>query len=176
MRLVRLRPFAALTALVALITAQTVACSGGSDADDADVYAHVMSFDTATVRLVTARDTVPLALELAVRPEQKSMGLMERRRLAENAGMLFVYDSTQSGDAGFWMYRTRIPLDIAFLDSAGVIRAVRQMTPCPTTIAQGCPTYKPEVPYRYALEVNAGFFARHGVGVGHTLLLDDVRK
>jgi hypothetical protein len=31
------------------------------------------------------------------------------------AGMLFVYDSTQPGNAGFWMYRTRIPLDIAFV-------------------------------------------------------------
>jgi uncharacterized membrane protein (UPF0127 family) len=112
-----------------------------------------------------------LKLELAVRPEQRSMGLMERRRLADNAGMLFVYDTIQPGDAGFWMYRTRIPLDIAFLDSTGVIRAVRAMTPCPTTIAQGCPNYTPDVPYRYALEVNAGFLARHGIGVGDALLL-----
>jgi len=99
------------------------------------------------------------------------MGLMERRRLADSAGMLFVYDSTQPPDAGFWMYRTRIPLDIAFLDSAGVIRAIRSMTPCPATVAQGCPTYTPDVPYRYALEVNAGFFARHGIAVGHSLQL-----
>ena len=72
------------------------------------------------------------------------------------------------------MYRTRIPLDIAFLVSAGVIRAVRSMTPCPTTIAQGCPTYAPNVPYRYALEVNAGFFARHGITSGHSLLVHDL--
>jgi uncharacterized membrane protein (UPF0127 family) len=133
-----------------------------------------MSFDTARVRLARLRDTIPLVLKLAVSDEQKTMGLMERRRLDDNAGMLFVYDSTQPPDAGFWMYRTRIPLDIAFLDSAGVIRSVRLMTPCPTTAAQGCPTYTPDVPYRYALEVNAGFFARHGITVGHSLLLHDV--
>lgn len=163
-------------ALTTLVAVQVTACSGGSDADDEDAYAHVMSFDSATVRLVTPRDTIPLAVQLAVSPEQKSMGLMERRHLAENAGMLFVYDSTQPADAGFWMFRTRIPLDIAFMDSTGVIRAVRQMTPCPTTIAEGCPTYTPDVPYRYALEVNGGFFARHGVGVGQAVLLGDLPK
>jgi uncharacterized protein len=72
------------------------------------------------------------------------------------------------------MYRTRIPLDIAFLDSTGVIRAIRQMVPCPTTIAQGCPSYTPEVAYRYALEVSAGYFARHGVAVGNGLVLHDL--
>lgn len=133
-----------------------------------------MSFDTARVRLAGLRDTVPLVLELAVSDEQKTMGLMERRSLDYNAGMLFIYDSTQPPEAGFWMYRTRIPLDIAFLDSAGVIRVVRSMTPCPSTVAQGCPTYTPGLPYRYALEANAGFFARHDIAVGHSLLLEDV--
>jgi hypothetical protein len=148
-------------------------CTAEPPADD-DPYEHVMSFDTAHVRLARQRDTLPLFLQLAVTKEQKTMGLMERRRLADNAGMLFVYDSTQPPHAGFWMYRTRIPLDIAFLDSAGIIRAVRSMTPCPSITPQGCPTYAPDVPYRYALEVNAGFFARHGIGIGHSLVLHDL--
>lgn len=148
-------------------------CGSGAPADDA-AYEHVMSFDTAHARLARPGDTVRLALELAVSDAQKTMGLMERPHLAADAGMLFVYDSTQPPDAGFWMYRTRIPLDIAFLDSAGVIRAIRSMTPCPTTIAQGCPTYPPNVPYRYALEVNAGFFARHGITTGHSLLVREL--
>lgn len=156
-----------------VFAALLVGCTAEPPADD-DAYEHVMSFDTAHVRLARQRDTLRLALQLAVRDEQKTMGLMERRRLADNAGMLFVYDSTQPPDAGFWMYRTRIPLDIAFLDSAGIIRAVRSMTPCPTTIPQGCPTYTPDVSYRYALEVNAGFFARHGISIGHSLLLHDL--
>ena len=145
-------------------------------ADDAGAYEHVMAFDTARLRFGRLSDTLQLVLELAVSPEQKSMGLMERRLLAPHAGMLFVYDSIQPGDAGFWMYRTRIPLDIAFLDSAGVIRSVRSMTPCPTTIAQGCPTYTPDVPYRFALEMNAGYFARNGINVGDSLLLRNLPK
>jgi uncharacterized protein len=162
-----------LTWLALLLTAIAAACTS-QPADDDDAYAHVMAFDSTGVRLVRQQDTLPLRVELARSPEQKSMGLMERRRLADNAGMLFVYDSTQPGNAGFWMYRTRIPLDIAFLDTLGVIRAVRSMVPCPTAIAEGCPSYTPDVPYQYALEVNAGFFTRHGVEVGHRLVLQDI--
>jgi len=155
-----------------LLVGPALACSS-EHADDGE-YEHVMSFDSTRARLASASDTLHLRLELAVSGEQKTMGLMERRRLTEDAGMLFVYDSTQPPDAGFWMYRTRIPLDIAFLDSAGVIRAIRSMVPCPTTIAEGCPTYVPDTPYRYALEVNTGYFARHGVAIGHRLLLQDL--
>lgn len=131
----------------------------------------ILPFDSADVRIASDADTVVVRAELALSSEQKTLGLMERRHLSENAGMLFVYDSTQPSDAGFWMYRTRIPLDIAFMDSAGVIRAILTMLPCETTIQQGCATYPPNVPYRYALEVNSGFFQTRGVAVGDTLLL-----
>ena len=136
----------------------------------------LLDFDTATVRLATARDTVALALELAVRADQQRLGLMQRRHLGERAGMLCVYDSTQPPDAGFWMYRTLIPLDIAFLDSAGVVRAVRTMVPCPTTLEQGCPSYEPGTPYRYALELNAGALQRWGATTGDRLMVDDLRR
>lgn len=165
---------AAVWAAAALVVALGAACSGGSSSDDQEAYGNVMSFDTTGVRLTTDRDTVSLRIELAMSPEQRQMGLMERRQLAENAGMLFVYDSMQPADAGFWMYRTRIPLDIAFLDSVGTIRSIRSMVPCPTDISEGCKTYAPDARYQYALEVNAGFFARHGVRVGHTLALTDL--
>jgi uncharacterized membrane protein (UPF0127 family) len=166
---------AAIATVITLATTLLAGCrSENEKAKDDDAYGHVMSFDSARVRLARGSDTIPLRVELAVKPEQKSMGLMERRRLAEDTGMLFVYDSTQPPDAGFWMYRTRIPLDIAFADSAGVIRSIRSMVPCPTEVAQGCPTYTPDVPYQYALEVNAGYFARHGIAVGNTLILNEL--
>ena len=171
----RLTRMVTVATAVALATALLAGCRGENNkAKDDDDYQHVMSFDTTRVRLARGSDTIPLHVELAVKPEQKSMGLMERRRLADDAGMLFVYDSTQPPDAGFWMYRTRIPLDIAFADSSGVIRSIRAMVPCPTEVAQGCPSYTPDVPYEYALEVNAGYFARHGIVVGNRLLLTDL--
>jgi uncharacterized membrane protein (UPF0127 family) len=134
----------------------------------------ILPFDSADVRIASDRDTVIVRAELALSSEQKTLGLMERRRLSENAGMLFVYDSTQPPEAGFWMYRTRLPLDIAFIDSAGVIRAILVMLPCETTIPEGCPTYPPNVPYRFALEVNAGFFQTHAITVGWRLMLEDL--
>lgn len=170
----RLTRHTAIPVALAVAALLSLDCGGENAKEDDDAYAHVMSFDSARVRVASGKDTIPLRVELAVRPEQKSMGLMERRRLAEDAGMLFVYDSMQAPDAGFWMYRTRIPLDIAFADSAGVIRSIRAMVPCTTEVAQGCPAYAPDVPYRYALEVNGGYFAQHRIVVGNTLLLSDL--
>jgi uncharacterized membrane protein (UPF0127 family) len=163
----------ATTTALTLTPLALAMCRGETRNDDTN-YDHVMSFDTTRMRLARTNDTLALHVELAVKPEQQSMGLMERRRLASNAGMLFVYDSTQAPDASFWMYRTRIPLDIAFADSAGVIRSIRSMAPCPTDLPQACPNYRPDVPYRYALEVNAGYFARHRIVVGNTLVLSDL--
>ena len=160
------------TVLMFVLLAIT-SCRERSSSEDT-AYAHVLDFDTATVRLATTRDTLPLALELATNTDQQRLGLMERRHVSERAGMLFVYDSVQPPDAGFWMYRTRIPLDIAFLDSAGRVQAIRAMVPCPTTIAEGCPTYEPRAPYWYALEVNAGALKTWGVAAGSRLLVEDL--
>jgi uncharacterized membrane protein (UPF0127 family) len=137
----------------------------------------VLPFDTARVRLLTATDTLRLVVELAIKPEQHTLGLMERRQLPDTAGMLFLYDATQPDSSAFWMYRTRIPLDIAFIDSAGTIRTIRHMEPCQTMLAQGCPSYPAGAPFRAALEVNAGYFAGHSVRVGdHVLLADTARR
>lgn len=157
-----------------MIAAAFLACSGVKE-PDADA-APLMSFDTARVRIVTRSDTIPLLVELARTPEQKTMGLMERARLADSSGMLFIYEATQPGTAGFWMFRTRIPLDIAFLDSAGVIRSIRNMVPCTTATAGSCPTYNPEVPYRATLEVNSGFFQRESVTLGDRVILADTLR
>jgi len=159
-----------------LLIALELGCSpGGGDA--ADTVAPVLSFSTAPIRLVTGSDTLPVLAELAETGDQRTLGLMERRRMADTAGMLFIYPSEQPATAGFWMFRTRIPLDIAFVDSTGTVRAIKQMAPCPATLARGCPTYDPGVPYRAALEVNAGYFARHNVEVGKSrVLLGDTAR
>jgi uncharacterized membrane protein (UPF0127 family) len=163
---------AALLALAALALAGCQRAPRAQDAPDL----HILDFDTATVRLVSGGDTIPLSLELAVSAEQQQLGLMERRHLAERAGMLFVYETSQPADAGFWMFRTRIPLDIAFLDSAGAVRAVLHMVPCETDFPEGCPVYRPGTPYRYALELKAGALQRLGVDASARLLLADVPR
>jgi uncharacterized membrane protein (UPF0127 family) len=149
------------------------ACGSHSDADRGTPdYTNIMAFDTATIRAV-GRDTTRLTVQLAESEAQRTMGLMERRTLAPDAGMLFLYGSTQPDSNAFWMFRTRIPLDIAFIDSAGTIRTVLTMQPCASDLAAGCPSYPPTAPYRAALEVNAGYFAHQHLGVGDRVLLGD---
>lgn len=155
------------------VSALLVLACGGEPPADGEQYRNVLPFDTARVRIASATDTAALLVEIAESREQQTLGLMERRALADDAGMLFIYPAVQSESAGFWMFRTRIPLDIAFVDDSGVIRAIRQMEPCPSTLAEGCPSYAPGQPYRAALEVNRGYFARKGIRVGDRILLGD---
>ncbi len=102
-----------------------------------------------------------LEVELATDPEHWRRGLMFRKSLPENRGMLFVFPQT-TGEA-FWMKNTRIPLSIAFADKNGVILRILDMDPC---TRDPCPSYYPGVAYRQALEVNQGWFARHRVAPG----------
>lgn len=162
-------------ARVGLLYLISLLACGKSDAPSED-RAPLLAFDTARVRVLTARDTLPLVVELAIKPEQHTLGLMERKHLADTAGMLFLYDSTQPDSSAYWMYRTLIPLDIAYIDSAGTIRSIRHMEPCRTMLAQGCPTYAAGAPFRAALEVNAGYFARHSVRLGDHVMLADIRQ
>lgn len=107
-----------------------------------------------------------LQVELARTAAERRKGLMERDSLDPDAGMLFVYQTLQSSQSGFWMYRTRIPLDIAFIDGQGRIAALHTMQPCTSPSPADCPATLAGVEYRAALEVNAGYFEAHGIGAG----------
>ncbi|MCL7944617.1 DUF192 domain-containing protein [Marinobacter sp. ATCH36] len=122
--------------------------------------------------LISAEQAVPITVEIAKSSDERSRGLMEREILAEDAGMLFVYSGERRADHGFWMYRTLIPLDIAYMDRRGVIRAIRQMTPCPSSQGRDCPTYRAGVPFYLALEMNLGYFESRGIEVGDRLSLE----
>src|SRR3982751_6842294 len=115
----------------ALGVARSVVVGACADRDPSTTdYGAILHFDTARVRLSTRTDTLHLLLELAASGEQHTLGLMERRALPDSAGMLFLYSATQPATDAYWMYRTRIPLDIAFIDSAGTIRTINRMEPC----------------------------------------------
>jgi uncharacterized protein len=177
----------------AIRTSSTVATSGtiaflfagcNPDASNGELPPHqvpaetrplAITFDTATAFVRTDEDTHALRVEIADREAQRAYGLMDRDVLDSDAGMIFLYETQQPGEAGFWMYRTRIPLDIAFFDGAGRITAILQMEPCPVEDQARCQAmaaaYAPGTPYYGALEVNRGWFRERGVAVGHHVTL-----
>jgi uncharacterized protein len=156
-----------------LFAASAAACARPeTGADDNGGWVPLVTFDTARAVVATTTDTFALSLEIAERDDQRSYGLMERPELPEDAGMIFLYDSEQPDDAGFWMYRTRIPLDIAYLGEDGTILRIMAMEPCPSPDPRGCRSYPPGVPYHAALELNRGWFSRHGVTAGDRVMLN----
>ncbi|NUM67369.1 DUF192 domain-containing protein [candidate division KSB1 bacterium] len=86
-------------------------------------------------------------------------GLMFREQLPEDQGMLFVFEMSRI--QSFWMRNTFIPLDIAFIASDGKIVDIQHMAPLDES-----KSYISAAPALYVLEVNAGWFERHGVKVG----------
>jgi uncharacterized membrane protein (UPF0127 family) len=99
--------------------------------------------------------------EVAQTPEQRQIGLMNRKSMAGNDGMLFVFEQ-QAGHC-FWMKNTLIPLSIAFVADDGTIVNVADMQP------QSEASHCPEKPVRYALEMNQGWFAKRGFKAGMQL-------
>jgi len=137
----------------------------------APVEPAAVSFDTATIVFITSTDSVVMTAEVADRADQRAYGLMDRDELQADAGMIFIYDSMQSGDTGFWMYRTRIPLDIAYFDGAGRIVAIHQMMPCTSLDPARCTGYAAGVPFFGAVEANRAYFTRNGIGIGDRVVL-----
>lgn len=104
-------------------------------------------------------DGILLRVEIVQDAESRAEGLMHRERLPENQGMLFVFDSTHM--LSFWMRNTFIPLDIAFINESGRIVDIQRMAPLDES-----KQYISAEPALYALEVNAGWFEKHGIDVG----------
>ncbi|WP_311944204.1 DUF192 domain-containing protein [Halomonas piscis] len=147
--------------LTAALTLPAVACLPTSW-----VRAGEPAAERRTAVIHTASGPQRLEVEIADTPARREQGLMGRRSLGEGHGMLFVYGQAQPGRRGFWMYRTRIPLDIAFIDGDGRIVSLQTMPPCESAKAAECPVYTPGSAYHAALEVNAGYFASRGISEG----------
>lgn len=127
-----------------------------------DLHPSVDDWEDAAVELVTGDGTVHVVrVRVARTPAQRAHGLMEVPELPTGAGMWFVYEEERDG--GFWMKNTRVPLDITYVDVDGRIVDVVTAEPC---IADPCPTYPPDAPYRRVLEVPAGWMDEVGAGVG----------
>lgn len=154
---------------VALSAWMVSSCESGTHATGEQEPA--VAFDTALAFIERESDTLRLTVEVAETADQRAYGLMEREMLPSDRGMLFRYSAAQDPAQGFWMFRTLIPLDIAFLDEEGRIVAIMGMEPCGSPNPQVCRLYSPGVPFSGALEVNRGYFERSGVEIGDRVLM-----
>ena len=111
------------------------------------------------VTIHAAAGPVRIPVELAVTPEARTRGLMYRRDLPSNGGMLFVFP--QESLQRFWMRNTPLPLDLIFITAAHTVAGV---------VADARPFSEDmlgvSTPSQYVLEVHAGFAARHRIAAG----------
>lgn len=106
-----------------------------------------------------------LEVEIVRSEADRQKGLMNRKSMPQNHGMLFISDQEQV--ASFWMKNTLIPLDVAFIDTEGKIVRIATMT----VVKKGDQpiTYSSVLPVKYALETNAGWFEKNGIQVGDSV-------
>ena len=168
-----------LLVIVAILLAPLllVSCSspgGGEDGDGTETQeetaaetTQAASDEADTVAITTSGgERVEVQVEIADERAEQQRGLMERTELAENAGMLFVFERDEP--RSFWMRNTLIPLSIAYIASDGRIVDIQDMQPLDDT------SHPSAAPAQYALEVNQGFFAERGIGVGDVVEIPDL--
>jgi uncharacterized membrane protein (UPF0127 family) len=139
-----------LLLLAAAIAASLFPFSGG---------AQLQSFGTSELTIVSTTGPHRFTVEVAQTPEQMEQGLMFRRTMPPDAGMLFIYNTPTV--ATMWMRNTLIPLDMLFVDGQGRIVNIHQRAVPQTldVIAAGAPV-------RAVIELNGGTAARLGIAPG----------
>ncbi len=123
------------------------------------------NLEKKTLTLCKADGTeLSVKAELAVKPEDRNFGFMERKNIPDGTGMLFVFEHDQI--LSFWMKNTPTPLSIAFITKDGKIKDIFDMQPFSTAS-------KTSTGYvRYALEVPQGWYKKNGIKTGDVLKID----
>ncbi|HMS27219.1 MAG TPA: DUF192 domain-containing protein [Burkholderiaceae bacterium] len=99
--------------------------------------------------------------QLALTPQERQIGLMNRPSMPNHEGMLFVFE--EAGVQCFWMKNTLLPLTAAFIADDGTIVNLADMKP------QVLDSHCSMKPVRYVLEMNQGWFAKRGIKPGFKL-------
>lgn len=147
-------------ACVALGCTTHQGCRGGCGEPDTRDPAHVVFVSDGDRR-------TRVQVEVVDRHDQRARGLMYRRRLEADSGMLFVYPV--ESNRTFWMKNTYIPLDMVFIgDNRRVVGVVEHAKPL------SLERLGVDRPSRFVVEVNAGFARRHGIRPGTRVLFEHV--
>lgn len=117
-------------------------------------------FESDSLIIVTDAGRQTFNVELALTPEQRGQGLMYRREMANDAGMLFDF-GPRYGRSSMWMKNTYIPLDMLFITSDGEVESIAERT-----TPHSLEAVSSRGPVRYVLELNGGTAARLGIRPG----------
>ncbi|MGE0497074.1 MAG: DUF192 domain-containing protein [Ramlibacter sp.] len=112
-------------------------------------------------RVKLRADIHQIDAQVALTPEQRSIGLMFRKAMPQHEGMLFVFE--QPSVQCFWMKNTLLPLTAAFVADDGTIVNLADMKP------QTTDSHCSNQPVRFVLEMNQGWFAKKGIKAGFKL-------
>jgi uncharacterized protein len=161
---------------LALLLMVTIACSTNGKREDSAAMptpappttSDAGPYTGPKVVLTTPGGDVEVKVEVVTTSAKIQKGLMYRRHLPLDAGMLFLMGDVREHQ--FWMRNTLIPLDMLFIGTdlkvVGIVENAEPLTETLRTIGK---------PSAYVLEVNGGWSARHGVGPGTQVRFENVR-
>jgi hypothetical protein len=125
------------------------------------------TMDDLQSTIVTLPGGQKIRAERMVLTADLARGMMFRDSLAPDRGMLFFHQ--KEGAYSYWMYQTRIPLDIVWMDRfRRIVEVFPNAPPCPTAASQ-CAHYGGTRPAQYVLELAGGMAARYGLKIGDIL-------
>lgn len=118
----------------------------------------VLANDPAPLTVMTGKGQRSFSIEVADDDGERAAGLMFREKMADDHGMLFVFERTQP--VGFWMKNTPMALDLIFIGQDGQVKAVRRGEPFSEALIA------PNDPVRFVLELKAGMAEKAGIKDG----------
>ncbi len=164
MRRSRFRTVALPAALLATVLA---AGAGFPAATEGQTRRPLVTFEKSRITVLSGGRSHAFRVELAQTPRQHAQGLMYRRHMAADAGMLFIH--RRPAPRSMWMKNTYIPLDMLFLGTDGTILGIAERTvPLSTRVIRS------GMPATAVLELNAGTVARLGLREGDRVLSPDL--
>ncbi len=129
------------------------------------IYAAPKKLKTTTLTITKADSTtITVVSEIARKPEERNYGFMNRKKIPDGTGMIFIFEQDQI--LSFWMKNTPHPLSIAYIDSKGKIRNIIDMSPY--SLEPICST----ISVRYALEVPQGWFKSNNIKEGDLVSIE----
>ncbi|CAN0355391.1 unnamed protein product, partial [Discosporangium mesarthrocarpum] len=156
-------PMKHFVVLIAIMFAALVVPGGHSNSVSAQRMDNLATFSRESVSIQSGGKTHKFSVELALNSRQHAQGLMFRRHMAADAGMLFVYRREEP--TAMWMKNTFIPLDMLFIAKDGRVKRIAERTlpMSETVIPSGGPVVA-------VLELNAGTASRLGLKPGDKVI------